>query len=382
LSGCRQHACRVSRTGRYADVSPRKATPYPVAFRGRKLWQFSGHFGGFGVRLACSRHEDLAWSGGNAGIASFFAFFAKYDAYHGYLFSWVPQVLCEPGLCSGLVPVLVLYHRAGPYVRGCEAERNLRWLIGGIGVVEEMSLRNRVVLAVYQLRDFAQEWWRLKMQTTFAGKTEETIIWPEFLEMRFMALSRYAPYVVSDNAMMVEYFIHGLMAELQNAVIPLMCKTIEEAAQRAATLERSVRTHQAGESGSGWAQNTCPFTICERDSEERRVLNATALHVAFLLPSLSSCGRHARRVSRAGRYADVSPGKAMPYPVSFRSQRRGLSHSQPLGVFKLLWPSRCKRFYSAKGRKLWRFSGHFGGFGVRLACSRREDLAWSGGAPG
>ncbi|MQL94877.1 hypothetical protein Taro_027540, partial [Colocasia esculenta] len=34
-----------------------------------------------------------------------------YDAYRGYLFSWVPQVLCEPGLCSGLVPILVLYRR-------------------------------------------------------------------------------------------------------------------------------------------------------------------------------------------------------------------------------------------------------------------------------
>ncbi|MQL86627.1 hypothetical protein Taro_019155 [Colocasia esculenta] len=48
-------------------------------------------------------------------------------------------------------------------------------------------------------------------------------------QMRFMALSRYVPYVVSDNAMMVEYFIRGLRTELQNAVIPLMCRTVEEA---------------------------------------------------------------------------------------------------------------------------------------------------------
>ncbi|MQL85705.1 hypothetical protein Taro_018219 [Colocasia esculenta] len=66
-----------------------------------------------------------------------------------------------------------------------------------------------------------------------------------------MALSRYAPYVASDNDMMVEYFIRGLRVELQNAVILLMCKTIEEAAQRAATLVRSIRTRHAGESGSG-----------------------------------------------------------------------------------------------------------------------------------
>ncbi|MQL83065.1 hypothetical protein Taro_015545 [Colocasia esculenta] len=30
---------------------------------------------------------------------------------------------------------------------------------------------DKVVLAVYQLRGFALEWWRLKMQTTFAGRT-------------------------------------------------------------------------------------------------------------------------------------------------------------------------------------------------------------------
>ncbi|MQL78877.1 hypothetical protein Taro_011294 [Colocasia esculenta] len=139
---------------------------------------------------------------------------------------------------------------------------------------------DRVVLAAYQLRGFALEWWRLKMQTTFAGRTEEAITWPEFLDvfndtffpiqvqqvkreqfrtlqqgnssvleyqMRFMALSRYAPYVVSDNNMMVEYFIRGLRVELQDAIVPLMCKSMEEAAQRAATLERSIRTRQAGE---------------------------------------------------------------------------------------------------------------------------------------
>ncbi|MQM16848.1 hypothetical protein Taro_049807, partial [Colocasia esculenta] len=86
---------------------------------------------------------------------------------------------------------------------------------------------DKVVLAAYQLRGFALEWWRLKMQTTFAGRTEEAITWSEFLDifndtfsliqvqqvkreqfrtlqqgnssvleyqMRFMALSRYAPY--------------------------------------------------------------------------------------------------------------------------------------------------------------------------------------------
>ncbi|MQL69962.1 hypothetical protein Taro_002267 [Colocasia esculenta] len=43
---------------------------------------------------------------------------------------------------------------------------------------------DRVVLATFQLRGFAQEWWRLKMQTTFAGRIEGGITWPEFLELK------------------------------------------------------------------------------------------------------------------------------------------------------------------------------------------------------
>ncbi|MQM19856.1 hypothetical protein Taro_052870 [Colocasia esculenta] len=45
------------------------------------------------------------------------------------------------------------------------------------------SAADRVVLAAYQLRGFALEWWRLKMQTTFAGRTEEAITWPELLDV-------------------------------------------------------------------------------------------------------------------------------------------------------------------------------------------------------
>ncbi|MQM12636.1 hypothetical protein Taro_045555 [Colocasia esculenta] len=69
-------------------------------------------------------------------------------------------------------------------------------------------------------------------------------------QMRFMALSRYAPYVVTDNTRMVEYFIRGLKAELQDAVIPLMCRIVEEAAHRAEILEWIVRARQ-GQSQTG-----------------------------------------------------------------------------------------------------------------------------------
>ncbi|MQL89063.1 hypothetical protein Taro_021640, partial [Colocasia esculenta] len=42
---------------------------------------------------------------------------------------------------------------------------------------------DKVVLVAYQLRGFALECWRLKMQTTFAGRTEEAITWSEFLDV-------------------------------------------------------------------------------------------------------------------------------------------------------------------------------------------------------
>ncbi|MQM07760.1 hypothetical protein Taro_040604 [Colocasia esculenta] len=101
----------------------------------------------------------------------------------------------------------------------------------------------------------------------------------------------------------------------------------------------------------GWAQNTSLFTVCERDSEGHRDLIATVLHVAFPLPPLSGCHLHVRHMSLAGRHADVSPGKANYWAF-------------------LNFP--------ARGRKLRRFSRHFGGLEVRLACSRYKDPAWSG----
>ncbi|MQL99414.1 hypothetical protein Taro_032138 [Colocasia esculenta] len=68
--------------------------------------------------------------------------------------------------------------------------------------------------------------------------------------MRFMLLSKYALYVVTNDVMMLEYFIRGLRPELQDAMIPLMCETVEAAAQRAAILERTIQSRQSGESGT------------------------------------------------------------------------------------------------------------------------------------
>ncbi|MQM11841.1 hypothetical protein Taro_044752 [Colocasia esculenta] len=76
-SGC-LHACRVSHIGRLADVMSGKATASYVTFsQGRRFRRGEGRSDIFEVYLACSRREDIAWSGGNAVWVSFFAFFTE-----------------------------------------------------------------------------------------------------------------------------------------------------------------------------------------------------------------------------------------------------------------------------------------------------------------
>ncbi|MQL92233.1 hypothetical protein Taro_024855 [Colocasia esculenta] len=55
--------------------------------------------------------------------------------------------------------------------------------IEGVFATMRCPAADKVVLATYQLRGFALEWWRLKMQTTFAGRTEEAITWSKFLDV-------------------------------------------------------------------------------------------------------------------------------------------------------------------------------------------------------
>ncbi|MQM22369.1 hypothetical protein Taro_055420, partial [Colocasia esculenta] len=71
----------------------------------------------------------------------------------------------------------------------------------------------------------------------------------------------------------------------------------------------------------GWTQSTHRFTICERDRARHRILNATALGVAFWLPPRSGLRLHVRRVSHAGRLADIGVEKATAFSIAFRSRR-------------------------------------------------------------
>ncbi|MQL81410.1 hypothetical protein Taro_013860 [Colocasia esculenta] len=83
-----------------------------------------------------------------------------------------------------------------------------------------------------------------------------------------------------------------------------------------------------------WAQSAHRFSACERDRGMRRVLNVTALVVAFMLPLFGSLRLHGYRVSCDGQSVDVGLGKATASYVAFRSRRRAASRSQPLCVFK------------------------------------------------
>ncbi|MQL98727.1 hypothetical protein Taro_031439 [Colocasia esculenta] len=124
------------------------------------------------------------------------------------------------------------------YSGGPNPDTTEHWIheIERVFAIMRCPQEDRVFLAAYQLRGFAQEWWWLKMQTVFTGRAEDTAPWSEFLsvfndsffpiqiqqmkreqfrtfqqgnlsvleyQMRFIALSRYAPYVVTDNTMMV-----------------------------------------------------------------------------------------------------------------------------------------------------------------------------------
>ncbi|MQM13332.1 hypothetical protein Taro_046256, partial [Colocasia esculenta] len=71
----------------------------------------------------------------------------------------------------------------------------------------------------------------------------------------------------------------------------------------------------------GWAQRAHRFSIYERDRGWRRILNATALGVAFWLLSWSGHPLHVRRMSCVGRPTDVDHGKATAFSVAFRSRR-------------------------------------------------------------
>ncbi|MQM03664.1 hypothetical protein Taro_036448 [Colocasia esculenta] len=98
----------------------------------------------------------------------------------------VPPVVVPPG-DGEAVPVALVPPRVEPptYSGGPNPDSAEHWVheIERVFATMRCPATDKVVLATYQLRGFALEWWRLKMQTTFAGRTEEAITWSEFLDV-------------------------------------------------------------------------------------------------------------------------------------------------------------------------------------------------------
>ncbi|MQL82334.1 hypothetical protein Taro_014787 [Colocasia esculenta] len=138
------------------------------------------------------------------------------------------------------------------YTRGPNPDAAEHWIheIERVFMTMRCPAADRVVLATFQLRGFAQEWWRLKMQTTFAGRIEGAITWSKFLEVfndTFFPLQ-----VQQAKREQFRTLQQGESSVLEYQMrFMALSRTVEEVAQKAATLERAVRTRQVGESGSG-----------------------------------------------------------------------------------------------------------------------------------
>ncbi|MQL87387.1 hypothetical protein Taro_019927 [Colocasia esculenta] len=269
-----------------------------------------------------------------------------------------PAVLVRPVTGEETTLIVERFLRLQPptYSGGPNPDTAEHWIheIKRVFAIMRCPEEDKVILAAYQLRGFAQEWWRLKMQIVFTGRTKDTIPWSEFLsvfndsffpiqiqqmkreqfrtlqqgnlsvleyQMRFIALSRYAPYVVTDNTMMVEYFIRGLRPELQDAVIPLMCRTVEEAAQRAAILERTVRARQGqsqiGGLGSGSFRHPQP---------SGGISKGKALSRASSSSGIAKWGKQIKKFFQGGRgrgrQQGFQQGRGYRPPISEESQQR------------------------------------------------------------
>ncbi|MQL85128.1 hypothetical protein Taro_017640, partial [Colocasia esculenta] len=138
---------------------------------------------------------------------------------------------------------------------------------------------------------------------------------------------------------MVEYFIRGLRAELQDAVIPLMCKIVEKVAQQAAILERTVRARQEQSGGSG------SFRLPQQSVG---ISKGKAPYRASSSSGIAKWGKQIKRFFQGGG-----------------GRGRGRQHGEPLqallGQEALLWDSRR---FELLGR-CW-------------ACSRHKDTTCSG----
>ncbi|MQM09555.1 hypothetical protein Taro_042430, partial [Colocasia esculenta] len=375
----RLHVRHVLGAGRPADVSLEKAMPRSVAIRGRCCAGFLGRFGMEACGLACSRREKLVWSGRNADGSSFYVFFAEvgyYDAYRGYLSSWVPQVL--------------LTSEAYPYSPQAKVKRKFRYRLpvrGRVAAVLGQRLqqcsffpqllqpvrgrrtRTKFIIGLMDLNEaFHHSWYQSKEvemadRRDYGGGGEDSEestqrmierIWESITDIR-MRMDQQAPvpsaavppdagvpvapvvppprvevpYVASvppppvmaaeEPVMQVENFLRLHPPTYTGGPNPDIAEHWIHEIERVFTTMRygkGVQQQQsqqplAGRGGGAlqqrvWAYSTPGFSVCDRDNRGCRVLNATLLPVALLLPLCGADRLYVHHVLGAGRPANVS----------------------------------------------------------------------------
>ncbi|MQM06667.1 hypothetical protein Taro_039495 [Colocasia esculenta] len=103
-----------------------------------------------------------------------------------------------------------------------------------------------------------------------------------------------------------------------------------------------------------WAYSTQKFTVCERDKEGRRILNATVLHVTFLLPPEAVVICMCAACCALGDLRTSALRKRHPVPSRSgrdRGVHRILNRRQLLNPG---WPERAEHALFGQGERLLR----------------------------
>ncbi|MQM06133.1 hypothetical protein Taro_038953 [Colocasia esculenta] len=326
LSGCRLHARRVSRAGRHANVSLGKASPYPIALRDAvrstrpgegvvaifgAIRRFGGVFDVFSPQGSCVEREKHRESVVLRILHKGVRFPCKFRvrAVVGCSCCCVACVVSVVARCVRVVVARLAVDSLTVVflVWRTIAGKSRRGALGRLrcSVCHVASLVERCDTCLWLLS-------ALCWLVVSSGEVEVH----RLVALCSSEVSQNPFVVVLNGALVVLVEVLSGPACIASAVLLAVVFSLKFSCAIWIGYVLARFCNVAHFSDPRWAQNTCPFTVFERDSEGRRILKATVLHVVFLLHPLSGCRLHAHRVSHAGRHADVGFGKASPYPVA------------------------------------------------------------------
>ncbi|MQL90624.1 hypothetical protein Taro_023218 [Colocasia esculenta] len=331
FGGLRLHGNHMSCAGQSANVSLGKAMAFYVTFRSQPLLvqgrSRCSFFRGFGILAwfsTCSLREDVPWSEGDAVLWVVCVFFVerlfRNTSAVGYPRFCVSQarvfVVLEvcPGTCvvplrsvssvlDTLTPVFELY----VWLR----ERR-QW--DSDFCVKVLPIVECFVVALVWLRF---PWWYLVVVGV-----EVVVVWcdlPLVVFYPFLVWGRMDQLLVSSPVPMCLMFAYEACS-LDSGLPVWLIAWVTGCCSSFPVSVWVVRLCGP----TDWAQSAHRFSACERDKGMRRILNAMALVVAFMLPLFGSLRLHGWCMSCAGQSADVGLGKATASDVAFRSRREEL----------------------------------------------------------